>query len=237
MNKLRFGLMVRKNDPLYSLYVQSFTNKLIEFVSFISNETISLRTQFIFNERYRNLYQGSNQEYYVPKEYEGIYVSQHDSPESIKKYIEHDISLLVNCGVGKKLNSKVLDSVKFGIISCHPGKLPDYRGSTCPEWAIFNNDKVFNSIFLMNEEYDSGPVYGHKEVKVDWNGTYEQFRCDVLSEGIDYLSEVVWNIQNHIIQISDFHPISFPGNLYKTMPEELLNKEIKSKFKCSTNSN
>ena len=235
--KLRIGLMIRKNDPLYSLYVNSFTNTSIEFVSFISNETISLRTEYIHNERYKNLFQRNNEMKHVSEESNKIFVSHHDSPESIKKYIEHDISLLVNCGVGKKLNSKVLNSVKFGIISCHPGKLPEYRGSTCPEWAILNNDKVFNSIFLMNEEYDSGPIFGYKEVKIDWNETYEQFRCNVLLEGIDYLSQVVWSIQNNMVQMSDFHTPLVPGNLFKTMSEETLNKEIKSKFKGFANRN
>ncbi len=229
--------MTRINDPLYTVYAQSFSNNSIEFISLISKETISLRTEYIYNERYKELFQGKNEISYVSKESNKVFVSQHDSPESIKKYNELDISLLVNCGVGKKLNSDILNAVKFGIISCHPGKLPEYRGQNCPEWAILNNDKVFNSIFLIKEEYDSGPIFGQKEVKINWNGTYEQFRCDVLSEGIDYLSQVVWGIQNNMIQISSFQSPLISGNLYKSIPQETLNKEIKSRFKRFTNEN
>ena len=37
---------------------------------------------------------------------------------------------------------KIIDSLKYGILNVHPGILPKYKGRTCVEWSIFNDDKV-----------------------------------------------------------------------------------------------
>ena len=74
------------------------------------------------------------------------------------------------CG-GGLLRNKFLDSFSFGVLNCHMGVLPNYRGMDVVEWPILNGD--FNSVGLtthfMDSGIDTGPILKIKRIKIRKN--------------------------------------------------------------------
>ena len=70
------------------------------------------------------------------------------------------------CG-GGLLRNKFLDSFSFGVLNCHMGVLPNYRGMDVVEWPILENktSQVGVTCHLMDKGIDTGDIL--KIVKVD----------------------------------------------------------------------
>ena len=51
------------------------------------------------------------------------------------------------------------------IVHVHPGKLPDYRGSTCFYYSMLNNQGCTCTAFLMEERLDTGKVICFEDFK------------------------------------------------------------------------
>ena len=58
------------------------------------------------------------------------------------------------------LKSDFLSLFKHGVLNCHSGDLPRYRGNACVNWAIINQEKsACITIHKMNEYLDDGPIF------------------------------------------------------------------------------
>lgn len=80
----------------------------------------------------------------------------------------------VNCNFavftgGGIIRKELIDSVK-GILNCHMGFLPKYRGMDCTYWCFLNNDykSVGYTVHLMDYGVDTGPIL--KAYKLDVRG-------------------------------------------------------------------
>ena len=49
------------------------------------------------------------------------------------------------------------------IINAHSGKLPEYRGMNCIEWAVFNGDEIYGTIHYISEGIDTGDIIIEKK--------------------------------------------------------------------------
>jgi len=58
---------------------------------------------------------------------------------------------------GREILKELLDSGK-NIIHIHPGKLPKYRGSTCPYYSILAGDGWWCTSFIMKPGIDEGEL-------------------------------------------------------------------------------
>ena len=56
---------------------------------------------------------------------------------------------------GRGILNEIFDSNKK-FIHVHPGKLPEYRGSTCPYYSILQNNGWWATSFIMNPKIDQG---------------------------------------------------------------------------------
>ena len=82
----------------------------------------------------------------------------HNNEDCLNYSLESNLSWVVNCGTPRKISKYFLREFKNKVVNIHPGILPKYRGSCCVEWALYNGDKVGNTLHLMSEEYDEGPI-------------------------------------------------------------------------------
>ena len=136
---------------------------------------------------------------------------------------ENNISFVVNLGVGEKLTSKHLIELELGVISCHPGRLPDFKGSMCPEWALYAGQPIYNSIFRMDYEYDEGPVLREKEIKFSYPIKYEDFRTRIFVEGIDLLVQTISSLISDELTSKDFITRR-GGNTFRPMNDDTFNE-------------
>jgi len=80
-----------------------------------------------------------------------------DDHNLLSLLFERDIDIAIQAGIGI-LKSPLLDAPRLGFLNVHPGRLPQYRGNNCPEWAIRNGDPVVATAHLIDIGIDTGPV-------------------------------------------------------------------------------
>ena len=97
--------------------------------------------------------------------------------DAIRRLSEFDYA--VNGGVGVKLSDDILKATKKGWINVHPGRLPAFRGSSCPEWAVLVGDAVYATAHIMDRGLDTGPVICGVRYDVDPAWNYFQFRANL----------------------------------------------------------
>ncbi len=62
---------------------------------------------------------------------------------------------------------KILDLPRFGVINCHSGKLPFYRGKCPIIWAIINGENEFGiTVHFMDEGIDTGDIILQRTVEI-----------------------------------------------------------------------
>ena len=115
-------------------------------------------------------------------EYREINHNSEELNETIKKY---EIKFLVNAGTPRIINKNIIDNIEYGVLNCHPGVLPFFRGCSCVEWSILLDKRVGNTVHWMNEGIDSGPILETKIIKCFRSDSYQDIRRRTYFEGID----------------------------------------------------
>ena len=143
-------------------------------------------------------------------------LNQNTNFKLIKNLNNNEIKkALMNCDVaivgGFPLifNKKLIKLPKFGIINCHAGPLPKYRGGSPLNWQIINNEKYFGiTTIKMNSKIDGG---------------------DIINKMMFYLKK------NYMI--SDLHRIvnkEFPRIVYDSILQIISKKVLKKQSKLSS---
>jgi len=157
------------------------------------------------------------------------FVNNHNSKESLSilKRLKPDI--LVNAGTPNIIKKRLLDLPRLGILNSHPGLLPEYRGCTCPEWAIYNDDPIGATCHFMTEDIDRGAIL-YKErmaIKKDW--TYRKIRTKIVFHSIKIMSR---GIKKAMCLNKNYRrlPSSKEGKYYHVIDERKM-REVLSRLK------
>lgn len=70
---------------------------------------------------------------------------------------DHTIDVAIQGGIGI-LKPDMIAVPRLGFVNVHPGKLPEYRGNSCPEWALWENQDIWATAHMIDEGIDTGPV-------------------------------------------------------------------------------
>ena len=78
--------------------------------------------------------------------------------KKIKKKINSlkQTSLVVSPGYGEIYKKDLINDLKF--YHCHPGKLPEFKGSCVIYYSILEKSSIYTTIFKMNNEIDRGRI-------------------------------------------------------------------------------
>ena len=87
------------------------------------------------------------------------YCSDFNETEFVNRVKELSADAIVFTG-GGLIRKPLLEATPKGILNCHMGILPMYRGMDLPEWAIINDDfdQIGCSVHLMDSGVDTGPI-------------------------------------------------------------------------------
>lgn len=122
-------------------------------------------------------------------------VENHNDEKARVRIRQRTLDLLINCGTPRILSSSLLHSPTIGVLNCHPGLLPNYRGcSSCVEWALRDGNPVGNTAHLMTKEIDEGPIIFRKELDISQFGPYEEIRVGIYLDSIEVLTEAIKNL-------------------------------------------
>lgn len=143
-----------------------------------------------------------------PKSIAGHYEALTD-PSLWTAIADAEIDIVVQGGVGI-LKPEMIAVPKIGIINVHPGRLPEYRGNSCPEWAIFNNDEIWATAHFVDAGIDTGPVICSRRVAIKGNWTYTDFRshlyaqcASVLIDALGIIEKTAPNQMMRVLSVQD----------------------------------
>ena len=147
------------------------------------------------------------------------FVGNHNGDKCLRMIERLGLDCLVNAGTPRKLSARILDGIKHGTINVHPGILPGYRGCSCVEWAIYNDDKVGNTAHFMTEEYDQGPIIRSEWYKFPKNMDYQSIRVRVYRDGFLLIGKVVSLVAKSGMKPCDGTP-QLPGRYWNPIPDD-----------------
>jgi methionyl-tRNA formyltransferase len=105
-------------------------------------------------------------------------ISKPDTHEEMKNAFQ-GVDVVVAIAYGRILTKDVLNIPKHGFLNLHFSLLPAYRGAAPVQRSILSGDVVTGiSIFKIDENLDTGPIYLQNEFKIPENSTSDE----VLSE-------------------------------------------------------
>ena len=90
---------------------------------------------------------------------------------------DNGIDIIIQAGGGFIYTNDMIASTNIGVINVHPGKLPEYRGCSVPEWAIYNKDDVIITAHMIDEGIDTGPVITYLKYDFCKSKSYVEFRA------------------------------------------------------------
>ncbi len=94
------------------------------------------------------------------------------------------------------MNQDIIYATKFGILNCHPGLLPEFKGCCCVEWSIYLDKPVGNSIHWMDKSIDSGPIIKTQVTKCFKSDSYQDIRKRVYLDGFNLLAKIIKELKN-----------------------------------------
>lgn len=200
------------NNFLPSIVIVSRTKKLTK----MALETVHERTQGRFS--WKNI-----DELLSDKDIPVYFTDNHNSEhtQSLLKKYKIDVAILGGTNIIKKV---VIDIPKIGVINTHPGILPNYRGCSCVEWSLYNNDEVGASCHFVTPEIDAGKIICAEAIPIHRGDTY----YDVRLKSYNHQSKVLID-GLRIISSGDYQKSlkeNIGGKYYDPMPKEMLEKVI-----------
>ncbi len=109
-------------------------------------------------------------------------------------------TMLVNAGTPHICRPPLLRAAPYGILNCHPGRLPDFRGSCAVEHAVLEGKAVANTVHVMTEGIDEGPIYAIEDVSMDAVSSYEDLRVETYLAGFSLLARTIVRILSGELQ-------------------------------------
>ncbi len=146
-----------------------------------------------------------------------IYTNSHNDPELTTIIQERKIELLINCGTPRILRKETFNAPRIGVLNCHPGILPFYRGCSCVEWALYNNDPVGNTCHLMSEKIDEGKIILSEKHDVKNFKSYQAIRTFLYLNSIDLIIKSIQVLEKK--DINEFE-CKLGGKYYHPIDEE-----------------
>ncbi|MFT5248460.1 MAG: methionyl-tRNA formyltransferase [bacterium] len=82
-----------------------------------------------------------------------------NSETSLNKISNYDCDVLVSMSFNQIFRKEIINLTPIGIINCHAGKLPFYRGRNILNWVLINDEKEFGiTVHFVDEGIDTGDI-------------------------------------------------------------------------------
>tara|TARA_B100000212_G_scaffold341512_1_gene324915 strand:+ start:742 stop:1473 length:732 start_codon:yes stop_codon:yes gene_type:complete len=155
-------------------------------------------------------------------------VDNHISKHAIELYDNLKLDCLLNAGTPRKISNEIIKIIEKGVINIHPGILPIYRGCSCIEWAILNDDPIGNTAHYMDNEYDTGPIIKTESYNFSSQSNYIDIRKKVYYEGFKLAAKVLKGIElNQIIKENASLQDEKKGKFWEPISRELEKESIR----------
>jgi methionyl-tRNA formyltransferase len=88
-----------------------------------------------------------------------LYPVKINTIEFIETAKSYNCDLFVSMSFNQIFRANIISLPKLGVINCHAGKLPFYRGRNILNWALINDEKEFGiTVHYVDEGIDTGDI-------------------------------------------------------------------------------
>lgn len=136
-----------------------------------------------------------------------------NSEKFIKKLLTYECDLFISMSFNQIFKAKVIEIPKNGVINCHAGKLPFYRGRNVLNWVLINDEKEFGiTVHFVDEGIDTGDIILQKVYPISDEDDYNSLLNLAYIECSKLLYQAVKLLQRDEytrIKQKEIHPIGF----------------------------
>jgi methionyl-tRNA formyltransferase len=202
---LNFAILAGAGDPLTGYYLRAMSARGLRSAAVIVDEkAITVKDLTIFEERTEGRL--------PPLPYSDAFqtpfhfVANHNGSDTFELVRKLGVSFLVSAGTPRILKSPMLTVTPLGVLNCHPGLLPAFRGCSCVEWAIYQDEPVGVSVHRMSEGIDEGPILLRRTIEIEPSDHYADVRVKVYLGACDALAEATHGLATAQLDDADFAP-------------------------------
>ncbi|MDA9133113.1 formyltransferase family protein [Alphaproteobacteria bacterium] len=198
---LRFGFLSTVDAPMLPFYLAAArSNGCDDLVVICDSVNFSSKNLRLWKERTNGAFDAgflgvSNISDLAEAKVPFYFVRSHNDDQSFELIDRLGIDCLFNAGTPRKLDTRIINSVPHGVVNVHPGLLPEYRGCSCVEWAVLQNDKVGNTAHFIDEGYDSGPIIDAEWYEFPRTANYAEIRTRVYQGSCEMAGKVLAMMQ------------------------------------------
>jgi methionyl-tRNA formyltransferase len=118
-----------------------------------------------------------------------------NSPSFLETVKGFDLDLLVSMSFNQIFKAPILNLTKMGVINCHAGALPFYRGRNPLNWVLINGEKEFGiTVHYVDTGIDTGDIIVQETFPIHAQDDYgtllkraESLCADVLFKALEQL--------------------------------------------------
>ncbi len=230
---MKIGFLSSIKSPLLGYYLRGFFDRGVPVEAVLLDEkTFSAKEEGLFQERTRGQWCVETlydlEKLAVPF----YFVKDHNGDACIDLIKRLGLDLLVNATTLRILKHPVLDAAPRGVLNCHPGMLPGYRGCTCVEWAIYEDQPVGNTAHFMSPGIDEGPIVYQESIRFSKQDDYHAVRLKVYRQSLGVLVKAVRRIERENLTCANT-PAQAQGRYYRVIDDKKLHT-VKDKLKTGS---
>jgi hypothetical protein len=225
----RVGVLSNVTAPLLPLLLRElYARGLSDLVVIFDSRALGAKDLGRFQQRTRGAFDDLGVSLYdfADRELPFYFVQNHNGPDGLALARSLDCALLINGGTPRKLGTELLHTPRQGVLNVHPGVLPKYRGATCVEWAIYNDEAVGNTAHFMTEGYDEGPILKVESYRFPRASDYVDIRVRVYREAQRLMAEAVLDVLTRGLTPADL-PAQPEGSCFRPIPDDKLEEAIR----------
>ena len=144
---------------------------------------------------------------------EYIYPVNINSPEFIQIVKSYNCDLFVSMSFNQIFKVDIINVPSLGVINCHAGKLPFYRGRNILNWALINDEKEFGiTVHYIDEGIDTGDILKQRCFEITDSDDYCSLLKIAYVECSNILYDTIKDIQSGVserIVQNKIHKVGF----------------------------
>lgn len=110
--------------------------------------------------------------------------------ECLESFAAHSPDLIVSISANQIFGKNLLNLPTYGCLNLHTALLPKYKGLMPTFWALKNNEREIGiSVFIMNEDIDTGEIIIQEKVPIDSQDSLESLINKTKRIGMDCILE------------------------------------------------
>lgn len=136
-----------------------------------------------------------------------------NSEEFMNEIKDFECDLFVSMSYNQIFKSNILKLPRIGVINCHAGKLPFYRGRNVLNWALINGEREFGiTTHFIDEGIDSGDIILQRTYTINQEDDYSTILSRAYEECPKILYDTIKLVQGgsySVTKQSDIDQLGF----------------------------